>query len=55
MFNLTLCAVVLHITTTKVQANHSHYSLTIRFAALSAFISVESLSGGTLIPAVGFI
>ena len=46
VFNLALCSIVLYITTTKVQATHSRYSLTIASAGIGGFIAVESLSGG---------
>ena len=52
--NLALSSGVLGFTTTKVLANLPRYSLGIGFAAFSGGFSDESLSGGTLNPAVGF-
>jgi len=43
----------LYIATIKVQAHRSRYSLAIGSAGIRGFITVQSLSGGTLISAVG--
>jgi len=55
MLTLALCSVVLHVATTKAQANNSYYGLAIGFTVLSGAISVGSISGGAFNPAVGLM
>jgi aquaporin Z len=55
MLTLALCSVVLHVATSKAQANNSYYGLAIGFTVLSGAVSVGGISGGAFNPAVGFM
>jgi len=55
MLTLALCSVVLHVATTKAQANNSYYGLAIGFTVVSGAISVGGISGGAFNPAVGLM